>query len=467
MSQYPKVCVIGAGSSGIATCKVLHERGIPFDCFEKSDRIGGNWVFNNQNGWSSAYRSLHINTSKAKMAYSDYPMPEDFPDFPHHSQLAQYFNDYVDRFGFRDKITFNMAVTHVERTEDGIWQVKLENNETREYDALCVVNGHHWDARWPDPAFSGRFDGQQIHSHNYIDPTEPIDCKDKNVLIVGFGNSALDIACELGRKGVAKNVFVSIRRGYWVVPKYLGSKVLDSLLTHPSEDPNLLQRMIPDGVLRWVFQKMVERTAGRPEDYGLPKPDHKFMESHPAVSSEIYIRVGSGDVQIRPNIKRLKGDHVEFEDGRMEDIDAIIYATGYKINFPFFDPAFLSAPDNDIALWQRMMDPRYPNLFMVALVQPLCAMMPIAEEQSKVIASYLTGEYALPDPDQMEQERVEMHQRIKDQYVATPRHTIQINCGEYTYGLRKEQRRGMKRAKQTGNPLPILPRADGSTETAE
>lgn len=459
MSEYPKVCIIGAGSSGIATCKAFHERGIPFDCFEKSDRIGGNWVFGNQNGWSSAYRSLHINTSKTKMAYSDYPMPEDFPDFPHHSQLAQYFNDYVDHFGFRDKITFNMAVTHAERTGDGLWQVKLENNETRTYDALCVVNGHHWDARWPDPAFPGRFDGAQIHSHNYIDPTEPVDCEGKNVLIVGFGNSALDIACELGRKGVAKNLYVSMRRGYWVVPKYLGSKVLDNLVPHPSKDPSWLERMIPDGVFRWAFQKMVERTAGRPEDYGLPKPDHKFMETHPAISSEIYLRIGSGDVQIRPNIKELKGDRVEFEDGRTEDIDVIIYATGYKVSFPFLDPDFISAPGNDIALWQRMIDPRFPNLFFVALLQPLCAMMPIAEEQSKVIASYLAGEYNLPDPEQMARERDQMHERIKRHYVATPRHTIQINCGEYTYDLRREVRRGMKRAKQNGNPLPVAARA--------
>ena len=100
------VCVIGAGSSGIAAVKALAQRGIAFDCFEKSDRVGGNWVFRNTNGMSSAYRSLHINTSRARMAYSDFPMPDDYPDFPHHTQVAAYFDAYVDHFGLREKITF-------------------------------------------------------------------------------------------------------------------------------------------------------------------------------------------------------------------------------------------------------------------------------------------------------------------------------------------------------------------------
>ena len=155
MNELPSVCVIGAGSSGIAAAKALHERGIPFDCFEKSDRVGGNWVFGNKNGMSSAYRSLHINTSRERMEYSDYPMPSDYPDFPHHSQIASYFDAYVDHFGFRDRIMFETGVEHASREQDGVWTVALEGGETRRYDALLVANGHHWNPRWPEPAFPG------------------------------------------------------------------------------------------------------------------------------------------------------------------------------------------------------------------------------------------------------------------------------------------------------------------------
>src|SRR5215217_5833852 len=121
MTQLPTVALIGAGSSGIAVAKALHERGVPFDCYEKSDRVGGNWVFGNRNQMSSAYRSLHINTSRNRMEYSDFPMPADYPDFPHHSQIAAYFDSYVDHFDLRERITFNTGVTRAERDE-GVWR---------------------------------------------------------------------------------------------------------------------------------------------------------------------------------------------------------------------------------------------------------------------------------------------------------------------------------------------------------
>lgn len=88
--------MIGAGSSGIAATKALHESGIEVECFEKSDRVGGNWVFRNVNGMSSAYKHLHINTSRERMEYPDFPMPKWYPDFPHHTHLAEYFGAYVE-----------------------------------------------------------------------------------------------------------------------------------------------------------------------------------------------------------------------------------------------------------------------------------------------------------------------------------------------------------------------------------
>ena len=133
-----KACIIGAGSSGIAAAKALHERSIAFDCFEKSDRVGGNWVFGNKNGMSSAYEGLYINTSRDRMQYSDFPMPRSYPDFPHHSQIARYFDQYVDHFGFRSRILFE---TGVERAwlEGKRWRVKLSSGEERTFDALLVA----------------------------------------------------------------------------------------------------------------------------------------------------------------------------------------------------------------------------------------------------------------------------------------------------------------------------------------
>src|SRR6185437_12087031 len=185
----PTVCVIGAGSSGIAAAKALHVRGFGFDCFEKSDRVGGNWVYGNCNGMSSAYRSLHINTSRERMEYSDFPMPREYPDFPHHTHIASYFDAYVDHFGFRSRIAFGTGVTHAS-LDSRRWRVELDTGEVRLYDALMVANGHHWDPRWPEPPFEGmdEFAGVQLHSHDYKGE-DPNFFRDKRVVVLGMGNS--------------------------------------------------------------------------------------------------------------------------------------------------------------------------------------------------------------------------------------------------------------------------------------
>src|SRR4051794_21722449 len=201
VQQLPKVCVIGAGSSGIAAAKQLHDSGIPFDCFEKASEVGGLWNFGHDAGHNAAYKSLHINTSKQIMEFSDYPMPENYPDYPSHYEIAAYFADYIDHFGFKGNVHLNTAVERADRGDDDIWTITLAGGEVRKYDALFVCNGHHWNPRWPEPAFPGTFNGIEMHSHDYVDQR---DFANKNVVVLGMGNSAMDIAVETS--GVAKNV---------------------------------------------------------------------------------------------------------------------------------------------------------------------------------------------------------------------------------------------------------------------
>ena len=153
MTIHKRACLIGAGSSGIAVVKALADASIEFDCFEKSDRIGGNWVFRNKNGMSAAYEGLYINTSRERMQFADYPMPKSYPDFPHHTQIAAYFDDYVDHFGLRRHITFETSVEHAElgAGDPQRWRVRLSTGEERTYDSLLVANGHHWDPLGPEP----------------------------------------------------------------------------------------------------------------------------------------------------------------------------------------------------------------------------------------------------------------------------------------------------------------------------
>ncbi|MGH2878213.1 MAG: flavin-containing monooxygenase, partial [Solirubrobacteraceae bacterium] len=342
----PRACIIGAGSSGIAAAKALLDRGVPFDCFECSDQVGGNWVFGNRNGMSAAYRDLFINVSRERMAYADFPMPESYPDFPHHTHIKEYFDNYVDHFGLREHITFETGVEHATRREDGVWEVRIEHGgdggtETREYDALLVANGHHWDARWPEPAFQGAdtFAGTQLHAHSYVDNSI---FAGKDVVVLGMGNSAMDIAVESSY--VAANTYLSARKGAWIIPKYVFGKPLDQLPNDPR---------VPFAIRQRVIHQTIKTLTGPPERYGLPKPDHKFGEAHPTVSGRILDRISHGTITPKPNIERLEGERVRFIDGSDVHAEVIVYCTGYKISFPFFHEGFLAAPENHIELFRR------------------------------------------------------------------------------------------------------------------
>lgn len=449
MAALPKACIIGAGCSGFTTAKRLKDVGVPYDCFEMSDDIGGNWYFKNPNGMSACYESLHIDTSKWRLAFEDYPVPADWPDFPHHAQLLQYFKDYVDHFGIRETITFNTAVTRAERQPDGIWKVTLSTGEVREYDVLFVCNGHHWSPRIPD--YPGEFDGPALHSHAYRDPFDPVDMRGKNIVVVGMGNSAMDIASELSQRPIAKNLWVSARRGVWVLPKYMNGKPADK-----SSMPHWMPRKLGLAMAR----NMIKKTLGRMEDYGLPKPDHEPLEAHPSVSGEFLTRAGCGDVKFKPAIKALEGKNVRFADDSVEQVDAIVFATGYDMKFPFFDdPALVPDSDHRLPLFKRMMKPGIDNLFYMALAQPLPTLVNFAEQQSKLVAAYLTGRYRPPPPAEMEAVIARDEEIHTGQYYAAKRHTIQVDFGIYVADLMKEIVRGEARAKAAGNALPVPARA--------
>ena len=450
MTTLPKAAVIGAGSSGIAAAKALHARGIPFDCFEKSDRVGGNWVFGNKNGMSAAYRFLHINTSRERMAYTDFPMPESYPDFPRHDQIAAYFDDYVDHFGFRDRIRFETGVENAARLPDGTWEVSTDTGDTERYDMLLVANGHHWDKRWPEPAFPGadEFEGIQMHAHDYVDNES---LKDKDVVVLGMGNSAMDISVESSE--VARNTYLAARRGAWIIPKYLFGKPVDTLAT---------SGRIPMTIGARILEKMVTSHVGRPEAFGLPKPDHKFGHAHPTISGRIHDRIQHGKVTPRPNIARLHKDEVEFADGTRVHADVVIYCTGYKITFPFFDEDFISAPENHIELFWRVWKPGIENLAFIGLLQPLGAIMPLAEAQGDWVARYLRGEYHLPSEDAMTAWIRQDQEAMRKRYVASKRHTIQVDFDEYLLKLGKELKEGGRRAAETGYVPPVTASAAGA-----
>lgn len=440
MSQPEKVCIIGAGSSGIVAAQVLDARGIPFDCFEKGSMIGGNWRYENDNGMSSAYRSLHINTSRRVMAFKSLPMPDHFPDYPDHFQMAAYFDEFADHFGLREKISFRTEVTNVEPA-DGAWAVTVKGPEgaehTERYRAVLVANGHHWDPRWPEPAFPGAddFEGEQIHAHHY---REPDILRGKRVLVLGLGNSATDIAVESSR--IAEKTFLAVRRGAYVLPKYMNGKPIDEVSTP-------LVSRLPLSVQRFFAMRGLEIAAGDMTSYGLPKPDHKLFEAHPTVSSELLPRLGHGDITVKPNIDRFAGGRtVRFVDGSEEEIDLVVYCTGYKITFPFFDSQVFAAPDNRLLLYRRVVSVERPGLYFIGFIQPLGPIMPLAEAQCEWIADLLNGRATLPPAGEMKREIAQEERKMGKRFVTSKRHTVEVDFHPYLREIRRERKRAAQPA---------------------
>ncbi|GAA5123772.1 hypothetical protein GCM10023339_44260 [Alloalcanivorax gelatiniphagus] len=431
----PRACVIGAGSSGITSAKHLYLAGIPFDCYESGSDIGGTWVYDNSNGRSACYDSLEINTSCPRMAYSDFPMPADYPPYARHDQVAAYFQQYVDHFGFRHTITFDTTVEDVTRTADGRWDVRVsgpDGTATRTYDAVLVANGHHWDPRWPEPAYPGTFDGEQVHAHDYRSREQ---LAGRDVVVVGAGNSAMDIAVEASY--AARTTTWSVRRTEWVLRKFFLGKPSDQGLLPPSWVP------------WWVTGlrlRIGALTAGSMTKYGLPAPAHKPGQSHPVQSEKIRERLAAGAVAARPGIERLDGDRVVFVDGTTAPADLIVWATGYQVSFPFLAPDLVSARDNDLPLWKRTVHPDLPGLYFLGLLQPFGAVMPLAEAQASWIAETLAGRYVPPADDVVRRQMEAEHRRDTKRFYDSPRHTMEVDFDHYLWDLGRELEAGRGRA---------------------
>ncbi len=375
-------CIIGAGSSGITAAKNLSEAGIPCEVFEREDGVGGNWYYGRPN--SSVYRSTHLISSKPLTEYTDFPMPKDYPDYPSHEQVLAYFKAYVAHFGLERFITFNTEVTRVEPVgpDARLWDVTLhdlraDTTETRRYRGVIICNGHNWLPKYPD--YPGQFSGETLHSSDYKTPDV---LEGKRVLIVGAGNSGCDIAAESATH--ARKTFLSTRRGYYYMPKFFFGRPVDQV------GELLLDLGVPLGLRRVVGNITYRVAVGDLSRYGARRPDHKLFETHPIVNNQLPYFIAHGDVISKPDIRALDGSRVIFTDDSTEEIDLIIYATGFRIVFPFMDHALLNWKRGYPSLYLNVFHPTYDNLFVVGLIQPDSGQWGLEDRQARAIARFIT-----------------------------------------------------------------------------
>ncbi|HEX6749708.1 MAG TPA: NAD(P)-binding domain-containing protein [Longimicrobium sp.] len=447
-----RVCVVGAGSSGLAAAKNLAERGFAADVLEREDDLGGNWNYGKP--FARVYRSTHMISSKPFTQFPDFPMPAAFPDYPHHSQVLAYLRAYAERFEVDRRIEYRTPVERIEPAGGGrAWEVTT-HGETRRYGAVVIANGHNWSPRVP--AYPGEFTGETMHSAHYRTPEV---FAGKRVLVVGGGNSGCDIAVEAAQH--ADRAFHSTRRGYWYMPKYLLGKPADQV------GDVMLRLGAPLWLRRMVAGLSVRFIVGPQEKTGLPRPDHRLFETHPIVNSLLPYYVKHGDVTPKPDLARLSGRAVEFADGSREEIDLIVFATGYNIEFPFIDRAWLSWRDGRPRLFRNVFHPELDTIFVAGLIQPDSGQFGLVQWQTRAIALFL-------DAARRETPAAARFRELKRgpdadpghgiRYKESTRHYLEVEHWSYLRGLRKICR--MLEQGLDAHPVPAARAVPRPAETA-
>ena len=435
MTAQPTVAVVGAGAAGLATLKALADAGVPAVCFEAADQVGGLWVYGAPD--SPAYRTLHLNTSKGRTEFADHPMPADWPDYPDHTRIAAYLADYARRFDLLDAVRLRHTVDRVARTGDGRWTVRATGPDGPvevTVEAVVVANGHNRVPKLPDPAYPGVCAAEQLHSHDYRGPEQ---LAGRRVLVVGGGNSAMDIAVDASY--AATRTLLSLRRGVWVVPKYL--------LGRPSDTLNgALARRLPWRLRQRISQTTLTATVGHPARYGLPAPVHGFLQDHPTLSDGLLSRLTHGDIEARPGIARFDGHRVEFTDGRADEVDLVVWCTGYRVEIPFLDPALLGSGADTLPLYRHVFHLDAPGLAFVGLMQSTGSAFPLVEAQARLVAARLAGTWAPPE-SQRQREACRAELRAATARWGQRRPAMRVDFDAYLAELGRELAVGRRRAR--------------------
>jgi amino acid transporter len=422
-----RYCIVGAGPAGLIMARAFLKEGIPFDCFERHSDLGGLW--DPDNPGSPIYDSAHFISSKWTSYFYGFPMPEHYPDYPSHRQIFDYIRSFARAFGLYEHVTFNTEV--LSATPDGDqWRVTLSNGETRTYAGVVACPGVTWHPSMPDIPGSAAFRGEIRHSVSYRSAEE---FRGKSVLIVGGGNSGVDMACDAAR--TANRAFLSVRRGYRFVPKHLFGIPTDVLMTGQAPPPK--------GVaLSADINTMLDTLNGDLTRLCLPKPDHDALASHPIMNSQVLHYLAHGDLTAKPDVKEFRPNSVVFQDGSEEVVDLVMLATGYDYKMPFFDPALFEWKGGRPQLYLNLIHRSQRGLYVLGFAEFADAAYRRFDEMAQMIVADIHATETGIARDWLDERRANHVPDLRGgkTYVDSPRHANYVNMATYQ-GLLAEFRR--------------------------
>jgi hypothetical protein len=414
-------CVIGAGPAGLAVARALAERSLPYTHIERHTGVGGLWDIDNPG--SPMYESAHFISSKTQSGFGGWPMPDHFADYPSRQQIIAYLQSFADAYGLTDRIEFGVGVRSVERNAGQTWTVTRADGRETVHRQVVVCTGSQWHPNIPE--LPGDFAGEVRHTVSYRSADE---LRGKRVLVVGGGNSGLDIACDAARS--ADHAVISMRRGYWFIPKHVFGRPVDTLAHTGPKLPMWLEQR--------VFGLLLRILNGDPRRLGLQKPDHKLFETHPAVNSLLIHHLQHGDITAKPGIARTAGDTVYFTDGTSDDFDLILLATGYVHKVPVAQKYFGDEQHPDLYLSAFSREHR--GLFGVGFTETNSGAYQLFDTQAQLIAGFVDDERcgrrsAHRFAEMIRTDRPDLSSGLK--FVDSPRHAGYVDSGAFVKYLSK------------------------------
>jgi len=426
MATIGRVCVVGAGPAGLSLARAFLAQGIPFDVYERHHDVGGLW--DQANPGSPVYDSAHFISSRSQSHFHDFPMPEDYPDYPSHRQVLVYMRSFADAYRLREHIRFDTGVTSAVPDVAG-WRVTLSTGEVRSYASLVCANGTNWHPVMP--SYPGVFAGEMRHTQTYRSSEE---LRGKRVLIIGAGNSGADIACDAAR--TASRAFLSVRRGYHFIPKHIFGKPADVFAAESPPLPRWLEQR--------VFGVLLRLLNGDVSRFGLPRPDHRIFETHPILNTQVLHFLAHGDLKAMPDVERFAGRTVHFKDGSNEEIDLVLCATGYDWGIPYVPEDQFRWKGHRPDLYLAMFSRENPRLYVMGFLETNNGAYRMFDDMADLIARAIVarsegGAAAQAVDALIGGDRPDLTGGIH--FIATDRHATYVDGPAYKKHLRRVRRR--------------------------
>lgn len=326
--------VIGAGPGGLVTARWLAAYGLDPVIFERSATLGGQWA--SLDGCSGVWPTMRTNTSRVLTAFSDLEL-ESSAVFPSAREVLGYLQRYAGAFGLDARIRYGTTIDRLERDGER-WRL-THSGGAETFDRVVVATGRFHSSVIPAVAGLDSFTGPAgvATSYDYRDPQR---YRGRRVLVAGCAVSALEIAAELAQLG-ARRVAVTQRRQRYVLPKFAAGVPSDHRIF--TRYGTLASERIAAAEVDRQLREIVVEAGGSPEQYGAPAPDPSLFTAGVTLNQNYLPLVGEGRIAVRPWLSSVRGSTVTFADGNAEDVDGIVFGTGFRLDLPFLSEELRTA----------------------------------------------------------------------------------------------------------------------------